>query len=302
MISKWFDNTTIHIDEMNKDKIDWFRIIPFIFIHLACFAVIWVGISTTAVLVCVFTYLIRMFAITAFYHRYFSHKTFKTHRITQTIFAAIGASATQRGPLWWAAHHRHHHQHSDKELDTHSPNNGFMHSHMHWFLKHKNFKTETQRVKDLNQFPELRFIDRYDILFPILMAITLYVFGSLLNAYFPSLNTSGWQLVVWGYFISTVVLSHITYCINSLAHVFGSRTYETGDNSRNNFILALLTLGEGWHNNHHCAPGSVKQGFKWWQIDISFYVIKTMEKLGLVWDLKYPNQRLLKQKLISDKT
>ena len=134
------------------------------------------------------------------------------------------------------------------------------------------------------------------------MVIGLYAFGSLLNAYLPSLNTSGWQLVVWGYFISTVVLSHITYCINSLAHVFGTRTYETGDNSRNNFVLAILTLGEGWHNNHHCAPGSVKQGFKWWQIDFSYYVIKIMEKLGIVWDLKYPNQRLLKQKLIGDKT
>ena len=302
MIKKWFDNTVIKVDDTNKDKVDWLRIIPFIFIHLACFGVIWVGVSTTALVVCLVSYLIRMFAITAFYHRYFSHKTFKTHRVTQTIFAAIGASATQRGPLWWSAHHRHHHVHSDKEGDTHSPNEGFLHSHMHWFLKHENFKTETDRVKDLNKYPELRFIDRYDILFPILMAIALYAFGSLLSSYYPALNTSGWQLVVWGYFISTVLLSHVTFCINSLAHVLGTKPYNTGDNSRNNFVLAILTLGEGWHNNHHCAPGSVKQGFKWWQIDISFYMIKLMEKLGLVWDLKYPNQRLLKNKLIGDKS
>jgi len=162
---------------------------------------------------------------------------------------------------------------------------------MQWFLKEENFLTQSQRVKDLNKYPELRFIDRFDILFPILFVGLLYLFGTLLNSFYPSLNTNGLQLIIWGYFISTVVLSHVTYCINSLAHVFGSRSYETGDDSRNNFILAILTLGEGWHNNHHCSPGSVKQGFKWWQIDISFYAIKGMEKLGLVWDLKYPNQR-----------
>jgi stearoyl-CoA desaturase (delta-9 desaturase) len=298
MIGKWLDNKVIQADDSNKDKIDWFRIFPFIFIHLACFAVIWVGVSTTAVIVCILSYLIRMFAITAFYHRYFSHKTFKTHRITQTIFAAIGATATQRGPLWWAAHHRHHHIHSDKETDKHSPKNGFIYSHMQWFLKQKNFKTQTDRVKDLNQYPELRFIDRFDILFPILLVVLLYLLGTFLNSLYPSLNTTGLQLIVWGYFISTVVLSHVTYCINSLAHVFGSKSYETGDDSRNNFILAILTLGEGWHNNQHCSPGSVKQGFKWWQIDLSFYVIKTMEKMGLVWDLKYPNQQLLRNKMI----
>jgi stearoyl-CoA desaturase (delta-9 desaturase) len=301
MINKWFDNKVIQVDEINKDKIDWLRIIPFILIHISCVAVIWVGTSTTAVIICMLSYLIRMFAITAFYHRYFSHKTFKTHKIIQTIFAAIGATATQRGPIWWAAHHRHHHLHADDEADTHSPRHGFIHSHMHWFLKLKNFRTETKRVKDLNQYPELRFIDRYDIIFPIIFAILLFVLGSFLNTFYPSLNTSGWQLVVWGYFISTVLLSHVTYCINSLAHVFGSRSYETDDDSRNNFVLAILTLGEGWHNNHHCSPGSVKQGFKWWQIDISFYVIKLMEKCGLVWDLKYPNKRLLKNKLIGGK-
>jgi stearoyl-CoA desaturase (delta-9 desaturase) len=172
---------------------------------------------------------------------------------------------------------------------------------MHWFLKQKNFQTDTDRVKDLNKYPELRFIDRYDILFPIIMALSLFLFGYGLNYFYPTLNTSGWQLVIWGYFISTVLLSHVTFCINSLAHVFGSKSYKTGDDSRNNFLLAILTLGEGWHNNHHCSPGSVKQGFKWWQVDISFYVIKTMEKLGLVWDLKYPNQQLLKKKIIRGK-
>jgi stearoyl-CoA desaturase (delta-9 desaturase) len=169
---------------------------------------------------------------------------------------------------------------------------------MQWFLREENFHTQTDRVKDLNQYPELRFIDRFDILFPILFVALLYLSGVLLNSFYPTFNTNGLQLVIWGYFISTVLLSHITFCINSLAHVLGSRSYSTNDSSRNNFVLAILTLGEGWHNNHHCAPGSVKQGFKWWQIDLSYYGIKTMEKLGLVWDLKYPNQKLLKNKAI----
>ncbi|MCO4821617.1 MAG: acyl-CoA desaturase [Flavobacteriaceae bacterium] len=295
LLIKWFDNES---NKELKEGIDWLRIIPFIFIHLMCFAVIWVGVSTTAVVICFLSYIIRMFAITAFYHRYFSHKTFKTSRLMQTIFAIIGASATQRGPLWWASHHRHHHINSDKDADLHSPKNGFWYSHLQWFLMHENFNTQSDRVKDLNQFPELKFIDRYDILFPFLLAVGLYVLGEALSAFAPSLNTNGWQLVIWGYFISTVLLSHVTYCINSLAHVFGTKSYNTNDESRNNFLLALLTLGEGWHNNHHCAPGSVKQGFKWWQIDISFYGIKALEKLGLVWDLKYPNQKLLKNKII----
>ena len=298
MFKKWLDNNSNQVNELNGNEIDWVRIIPFVLIHLACLAVIFVGVSTTALVVFAISYFLRMFAITAFYHRYFSHKTFKTHRFTQALFAAIGASATQRGPLWWAAHHRHHHVHADKEADRHSPKDGFIHSHMHWFLKQENFKTQTHRVNDLNQYPELRFIDRYDIIFPFILGLLLFAFGEILNAFAPAFNTTGWQLVVWGYFISTVVLSHVTYCINSLAHVLGSKTYNTGDNSRNNFVLAVLTLGEGWHNNHHCSPGSVRQGFKWWQIDVSYYLIKMMEKLGLVWDLKYPNEKLLSKKLI----
>ncbi len=299
ILSRWFDNQqSLSAPNQNPDAIDWTRIVPFIAIHLACLFVFAVGVSWTAVLVCVLSYLLRMFAITAFYHRYFSHKTFKTSRTLQFIFAAIGAAATQRGPIWWAAHHRHHHIHSDGEQDTHSPKHGFWHSHLKWFLMKKNFATKSAYVKDLSRYKELNFIDRYDILFPIIYAFLLFFLGQFLAAQYPQLNTSGWQLVIWGYFISTVLLSHVTYCINSLAHVFGFRTYDTADNSRNNFLLAVLTLGEGWHNNHHCCPGSVKQGFQWWQLDFSYYVLLLMNKLGLVWDLKYPNQVLLKKKRI----
>ncbi len=298
-ISKWFDNTQSQVEQLhNPDAIDLSRIIPFIAIHLACLFVITVGVSWVAVMVCVLSYVLRMFAITAFYHRYFSHKSFKTSRWLQAVFAVLGATATQRGPIWWAAHHRHHHIHADSEEDSHSPRDGFWHSHLKWFLMKKNFATKSEYVKDLEKFPELKFIDRFDILFPILFAVLLFVLGGMLQSSYPQLDTSGWQLVIWGYFISTVLLSHITYCINSLAHVFGFRSYETKDDSKNNFLLAILTLGEGWHNNHHCSPGSVKQGFKWWQIDLSYYVLYMMDKVGLIWDLKYPNQELLNKKRI----
>ncbi|MEZ5470842.1 MAG: acyl-CoA desaturase [Marinicella sp.] len=298
-IYKWFDNNKNNINNNNDDEsIDMSRIIPFIAIHLACLLVFVVGVSWAALLICFLSYLIRMFAITAFYHRYFSHKSFKTSRPVQFVFAIIGATATQRGPIWWAAHHRHHHIHSDSEDDSHSPRHGFWHSHMKWFLMKKNFPVKSQYVKDLKQYPELRFVDRYDILFPILFAIGLFVLGGWLDSKYPQLGTSSGQVLIWGYFVSTVLLSHVTYCINSLAHVFGFRTYETGDNSRNNFLLALLTLGEGWHNNHHCSPGSVKQGFKWWQIDISYYVLLMLSKLGVIWELKYPNEALLQKKQI----
>ncbi|MGJ8663521.1 MAG: acyl-CoA desaturase [Marinicella sp.] len=298
-VTKWIDNSQSQVHLLNNSEaIDWSRIIPFIAIHLTCLLVIVVGVSWTALLVCMASYLIRMFAITAFYHRYFSHKTFKTSRFVQGLFAVIGATATQRGPIWWAAHHRHHHLHADSELDSHSPKHGFWHSHLKWFLMKKNFSIKSEYVKDLKQYPELDFIDRFDILFPIAFAICLFFLGAYLNQNFPALETSGWQLVIWGYFISTVLLSHVTYCINSLAHVFGFRSYETKDDSRNNFILAIFTLGEGWHNNHHCCPGSVKQGFKWWQLDFSFYVLFVMHKLGIIWDLKYPNRDLLDKKVI----
>lgn len=297
--SKWFDNSQSQVELLaDSSDIDWTRIIPFIGIHLACLFVIYVGFSWMALLVCLLSYLIRMFAITAFYHRYFSHKSFKTSRVVQGLFAVIGATATQRGPIWWAAHHRHHHIHADGEDDTHSPKDGFWHSHLKWFLMKKNFATKSQYVKDLEKFPELRFIDRFDILFPIIYATGLFILGGYLAEAHPDLGTSAGQMLVWGYFISTVLLSHITYCINSLAHIFGFRTYETKDDSRNNFILAIFTLGEGWHNNHHCNPGSVKQGFTWWQLDFSYYVLWLMNKVGLVWDMKAPNPTLLAKKQI----
>jgi stearoyl-CoA desaturase (delta-9 desaturase) len=284
-IASWFNTESLEVSPTD-DRIDWARIIPFIALHLACLAVLWVGVSWVAVVVALASYALRMFAITAFYHRYFSHRTFKTSRPVQFVFALIGAASTQRGPLWWAAHHRHHHKAADREDDPHSPRHGFLWSHMGWFLSRKHFGTDHSQIPDLVKYPELRLLDRYDLLVPVAYATGMFFLGVGLNAAFPNLGTSGWQMLVWGYFVSTVVLIHVTLTINSLAHVWGRRRYATSDDSRNNWFLALLTLGEGWHNNHHHYPGSARQGFYWWEIDISYYVLRAMSWVGLVSDLK----------------
>ena len=288
-ILNWFDNEAPVQQPTDAPPrgIDWTRVLPFVALHLGCFAVIWVGISLTAVVVAAVLYVIRMFAITAFYHRYFSHAAFHTSRAAQLVFAALGAASVQRGPLWWASQHRHHHAHSDDPADTHSAKqHGFWWSHMGWFLSRENFATRRERVENLWRFPELRFLDRFDAFVPLLLGVLLYATGAALEQWAPGLNTNGMQLLVWGLCISTVVLYHATFTINSLAHRFGRRRYATSDDSRNNPWLALLTFGEGWHNNHHHFPGSARQGFYWWEIDLTYYGLKLLAALGIIWDLK----------------
>jgi stearoyl-CoA desaturase (delta-9 desaturase) len=292
-LSRWFGNPDFAAREVpvaaadTRNSVDWARVLPFLLMHVACLAVIWVGFSWVALAVTIALYVVRMFAITGFYHRYFSHRSFKTSRVGQFIFGLLGASAVQRGPIWWAAHHRHHHVHSDKPDDVHSPKqHGFFWSHMGWFMSHKHFVADLSRVKDLLKYPELRFLDRFDIAVPTALGLGVFLLGVLLRHVAPELHTSGWQMLVWGFFISTVAVYHGTYTINSLSHVFGRQRYKTGDSSRNNPWLALITLGEGWHNNHHHYPASVRQGFYWWEFDVTFYVLKLMSLFGLIWDLK----------------
>lgn len=273
--------------DSSVDRVDWLRALPFIFLHLACLGVLWVGVSRTALLVAGALYLVRMFSLTAFYHRYFSHRTFKTSRPVQFIFGLLGATCVQRGPLWWAAHHRTHHRHADTPLDPHSPAlKGFLRSHVGWFLTPRAFAIEWSRIPDLRKYPELRWLDRYDIAVPVGLAALLYGTGVALHYVAPALHTDGAQMLVWGFFVSTVVLFHVTVTINSLAHRFGSRRFATRDDSRNNLLLALVTCGEGWHNNHHFYPGSVRQGFRWWEIDLTWYLLRGLAALGLVWGLK----------------
>jgi len=286
----WFDSSSEYIAAVREkapDHIDWARILPFLLMHLACLAAFWVGVSPIALLVGAIAYLVRMFAITGFYHRYFSHRSFKTSRAGQFIFGLLGASAVQRGPVWWAAHHRYHHANSDLESDLHSPSqHGFVRAHMGWFLTIKGFAPDLRFARDWLKFPELRWLDRFDILVPVALGVGMFMLGGALAHSAPSLRTSASQMLVWGFFISTVLCWHATYTINSLSHVFGRQRYRTGDTSRNNWLLALLTLGEGWHNNHHYYPNAARQGFYWWEFDLTYYLLKIMSWLGLIWDLK----------------
>ncbi|CAN6134694.1 OLE1 Fatty-acid desaturase [Methylophilaceae bacterium] len=296
----WFDNHAVETSDANPEKIECLRVLPFIVLHLACFAVFWVEFSAVAVSVAVLLYLLRMFAITGFYHRYFSHKAFKTSRPVQFIFAFLAASAAQRGPLWWASHHRHHHAHSDHPEDPHSPKqHGFFWSHLSWFLANKNFRLKKERIKDWLQYPELKLLDRFDVVAPLALALGLFGLGAWLENAAPHLQTNGLQLFIWGFVISTVLLYHMTFTVNSLAHVWGKRRFLTNDDSRNNPVIALFTLGEGWHNNHHHFPSSARQGFYWWEIDLTYYGLKILSALGLIWHLRKVPVEVLSQKRTS---
>ena len=284
---RWFDSSSTYRDAIiSRYDIEWLRALPFGLVHLVCLGAFWVGWSPTALWVAAGAYIVRMFAITGFYHRYFSHRTYRTSRLVQFIFAVVGNSSLQRGPLWWAAHHRHHHRYADQQADPHSPHqHGFWWSHIFWITSRQHFATDEDAVGDLARYKELRFLNRFDFLVPTLFATALYALGSYLETTMPQLGTSGPQLLIWGFFISTIALFHATCTINSLAHQFGRRRYATGEHSRNNWFLALITFGEGWHNNHHFCPGACRQGFYWWEIDLTYYGLKVLSWLGLIWDL-----------------
>ncbi|HKP95798.1 MAG TPA: acyl-CoA desaturase [Fibrobacteria bacterium] len=294
---RWVDNEAPQGITFGPEdrKVSHLRLLPFWILHLPVLCVPWVGASPVAVGVAAALYFVRMFAITGWYHRYFSHRTFKTGRAMQFIFAFIGNSAAQRGALHWAAHHRNHHRFSDRPEDPHSPRqHGFWVSHMLWFGKKENAAAQSRHCKDFAKFPELMFLDRFDFLAPICLGAFTLGLGWLLRSVAPQLGTSGPQMLIWGFFVSTIALYHGTFSINSLGHVLGRQRYRTGDDSKNSLLLALITLGEGWHNNHHHYANTVRQGFRWWEIDVSFYLLWGFSKLGLVWGLKPVPRHLLR--------
>ena len=278
------------------ERMEWSRALPFIILHLGCLGVFWVGWSPVAMFVCAALYLVRMFFVTGIYHRYFCHKSYKASRPVQFLFALLGLLCVQRGALWWAAVHRHHHAHSDEEVDVHSPKQkGFLWAHIGWMTSSKNFPTDYSLIPDLAKFPELVFLNRFDLIGPLLVALLTYGLGAALQSLTPRLHTSGLQMLVWGGFISTVLLFHGTCCINSMAHVWGTPRYDTGDDSRNSFLLAIITLGEGWHNNHHRYQSSAQQGFYWWEIDPTYYALRLLAMLGLISNLKRVPESVYKQ-------
>src|SRR4051812_33764976 len=262
-------------------KIDLVSCIPFILVHVAAiagaflvpFAWKWVGLAVAL-------YYARMTFTTIAYHRYFSHRTFKTSRWFQAVMAFLAETSAQKGVLWWAAHHRVHHRYSDLPGDPHSPKDGFWESHMLWIMR--DAAGATREIKDFSKYPELRWLNTYHLAPPVLLAVALFFLG-------------GMPALVWGFFVSTVALWHGTFLVNSVNHVWGSRRYATTDTSRNNGLLALLTMGEGWHNNHHHFMASANQGFFWWELDLSFYLIKLFQAVGLVWDVRTPPEKVLAQ-------
>ncbi|RED48140.1 fatty acid desaturase [Aestuariispira insulae] len=255
--------------------------VPFALVHLLCFAAIWTGVSLTDIALAFFLYGLRMFGITAGYHRYFSHRTFKTSRVFGFILAFIAQSSAQRGVIWWASNHRQHHRASDTEEDVHSPvRKGFWYAHMGWIWSGHHEKTDYDAAPDLAKLPELMWLDKH----PYTPAVIMGVLVTLLF---------GWSGLIVGFFWSTVALWHATFCINSLAHVYGRQRYLTGDQSRNNWWLAILTMGEGWHNNHHHFQSAARQGFRWYEVDMTYYILQGCRRLGLVWDLAQPPKQVV---------
>jgi stearoyl-CoA desaturase (Delta-9 desaturase) len=268
--------------EDSLDDILYPSAIPFVLVHLACLAAIWTGVTWQAVAIGVALYWLRIFSIGAGYHRYFSHRAYSTSRAFQFLLALGSQSTTQKSVLWWTAQHRHHHLHSDTERDLHSPRQrGFWYAHVGWIFARRQDRLDLTKVADLAKFPELRWLHRFELVPAIALAVLTFVAGGL-----PGL--------VVGFFWSTVAVYHATFCINSLAHVHGLKRYVTGDDSRNNWFLVIFTMGEGWHNNHHACQSSLRQGFKWWEIDLTYYILKALSWVGVVWDLKTPPEAVLR--------
>lgn len=255
--------------------------VPFVLIHLACVAAVWTGITWQSVAICVALYWVRIFFIGAGYHRYFSHRAYATSRAFQFVLAFMAQSSVQKSVLWWGAKHRHHHLHSDTEHDVHSPRHtGFLYSHVGWIFARRHDTTDLVKIADFARYPELMWLHRLELLPGIVLGTLCWL-------------VAGWSGLVVGFLWSTVLVWHGTFCINSLAHVRGRKRYVTGDDSRNNWLLAIFTMGEGWHNNHHAYQSSVRQGFRWWEFDPTYYILRMLSWVGIVWDLKTPPANVL---------
>ncbi len=263
-------------DNAWKDMFRQWDIIPFLSVHAMCLWAFQTGVQPEYLLLAIGSYYLRMVGVTAGYHRYFSHRSFKTSRVFQFLLAFLAMTSAQKGVLWWAAHHRHHHKYSDREEDFHSPlQRGFWFSHVGWTLSEKHMRADLSLIKDFSHYPEICFLNRFYFIPPALYGLLIYALWG-----FPGL--------IWGFFISTTALYHCTFFINSLTHMVGRVRYRSGDGSRNSFILAILCCGEGWHNNHHHYQSTANQGWYWWEVDFSYYILVVLSWFGIVWDLRKP--------------
>lgn len=276
--------------QLGKGRIgNWVVSASYYGIQLGSLSVFFFDFELRYLVLCAATFYVRLWAITGAYHRYFSHRSYSTSRMMQFMLALLGVTAVQKGPLWWAGVHRNHHQHSDKSGDPHSPRHGFWHAHHGWLMNPDWDATRLDQVRDLARYPELRWLNRWHIVGPVLCIALCYA-------------VAGWAGVAWGFLLSTTLCWHTTYSINSLAHRMGRQRYETGDDSRNSLLLGILILGEGWHNNHHFHQSCARQGFFWWEIDITYYVLRALSAVGLIWDLKEPPARAYREQTRSHRT
>ena len=255
------------------------RLGVFLLAHLVTFGAIATGVTARSLALCAFVFTFQVLAVTVGYHRYFSHRAFETHRAMQFLLALFAQASLQKGVLWWASHHRYHHRHSDQDDDLHSPKQGIWRSYAGWIFEVSNRAARLDQVKDFAQVPELRILDRFQFLPGLLLAV-------------PCWAIAGWSGLVVGFGWGTILSHHATFANNCFAHIFGTRRFETDDLSRNNWFFAAITFGEGWHNNHHHYPGSARHGFVWWEIDVTWYVLLALEKLGLIWNLRPPPEPL----------
>lgn len=278
--------------EFSKTKVNFS--LPLIFMHLACLGVFFLPFNKELIFVFFIVYCLHVFALTAGFHRYFSHNSFKTSRIFQFILAFSGTMAAQKDPLWWASHHRLHHAHADTELDPHSARTkGFWWAHIGWIMESKLDKTNFNKINDFKKFPELMWLNKYPSVPPLILIIALFIIGISTNPQGLNIYQSGLQFIVYGFFLSTVAVYHVTFSVNSVAHKFGKKRYSVEDDSVNNWFLAILSGGEGWHNNHHKYAVCARQGFKWWEIDLTYYIIKLLQSLKIVWDVREPPKSIL---------
>lgn len=270
------------IQRAPDERINWKSSAAFFVAQCIPFLAIFTGVTLKAVILCVALYFGRMFAITAGYHRYFAHRTYKMGRIAQFVMAFVGGMSAQKGALWWASYHRHHHRYSDTEIDIHSPKKGFWWSHMGWIVCDKYNQTNYDSIKDFAKYPELVWLNTHDWVPPWTLAVFCFL-------------VAGWSGLVIGFFLSTVLLWHGTFSVNSLTHVFGRRRFETDDTSRNSWLIALWTGGEGWHNNHHHYQSSARNGFYWWEYDLTYYGIKVLSWLHIAHDIRPVPARVLEE-------
>ncbi|HMP99636.1 MAG TPA: acyl-CoA desaturase [Cyclobacteriaceae bacterium] len=278
---------TIQLRQLNKPKL--IKEISFIIVHLLPLGALWTGATWFDWMICGLLYFFRMFWVTGGYHRYFSHRTYKTSRFFQFIIAFMAQTSAQKGALWWASHHRHHHRHSDTPDDPHSMKlYGFWYSHIGWIIGPDYKETDYKVIGDYAKYPELVWLNKYYLVPPFILAIAVMALGGIVNggSIAAMFTTAGFSTLFIGFFLSTVILYHATFSINSLMHKIGKQRYDSGDESKNSLWLALITLGEGWHNNHHYYEVSTRQGFFWWEIDITYYILRVFSWMGLIWELK----------------